>query len=234
MAETISPHDLVPMDLFHSEPMRIDIVYANRTHPENIFGINLYRHDARMILHRDLARVVIVTARTLRRDYGWTLVLKDGLRTVNAQEKLMLTNTVLQNPHWLEEPNRLLSSPGKGAHPRGMAIDVSIDGVDMGTVFDEMTEQSARAYTGFDAVILDNRQKLEDAFMNAAKKLHLPLLPLPSEWWDFRFPASHHEQWDPLRDEDLPASLRMTMDGSTDDNSMMHFDKVVKEVLNSL
>lgn len=232
MPETINPQDIVPMDLFEgAEPFEIDLVYADAMHPENIFGIDLYGAQARLSLHRDMARITILTARTLREKHGWTLVLKDGLRTADAQEKLMHTDIVKAHPEWLQGPNRMLSSPGGGGHPRGMAIDVTIKGVDMGTRFDEMTAQSARDYTEFDPVILDNRKKLEDGFISSAQKLSLPMLPLPSEWWDFRFPASYYDGYTPLHDADLPAPLRMLTPSS---DAALRFDSVAKEVLNSL
>lgn len=223
------------MDIFTaSEPLKIDLVYADKNHPENIFGINLYDAQARLSLHRNLARVVIKAARALYEKKGWILILKDGLRTLDAQEALMETEIVRSNPHWLEGPDRLLSSPGGGGHPRGMAVDVSVEGVDMGTRFDEMTTQSARAYTGFAKTILENRAILETAFVQAAQSLSLPLLPLPSEWWDFRFPASYHQNYAPLREDDLPGPLKTMSRPIHGDDDAAHFDRLAKEVLNSL
>lgn len=235
----IDPRDLVPMDLFIAdEPLAIDLVYAKAKHPENIFGIAAYHTGARLTLHKDLARIVVAAARTIHQGHGWTLVLKDGLRPIEAQKILIETDIVRNNPHWLEEP-RLLSSPGQGAHPRGMAIDVSVldkDSipVDMGTVFDEMTPQSARAYTGFSADILQNRAILENAFMNAATALNIPLLPLPSEWWDFRIPASHSGQYAPLSDADLPGPLRMCTEAGPDDAAKEAMAALAKDIANSL
>ncbi len=196
------------------EPFLIDIVYAKAQHSENIFGCALYHENARLVLHRDMARIILLCARTLKEKYSWTLILKDGLRPVEAQARMMETDIVRRNPHWLEGPRRMLSSPGIGAHPRGMAIDVSaIDStgqpVDMGTVFDEMTEQSARDYTGFPAQITENRERLQNAFTETAAKLGLPMLPLPSEWWDFRFPADYSNGFAPLSDSDLPDDLKI-------------------------
>jgi zinc D-Ala-D-Ala dipeptidase len=226
------PHMLVPMDLFADvEPISIDIVYAHPNHPENIFGTAIYHSAARLSLHRDLAAIVLRAARKLHRAYGWTLVLKDGLRPVEAQTRMMHTPVVMANPRWLEPPGQLLSRPGQGAHPRGMAIDVSVKGVDMGTVFDSMTPESARDYTGFSAEILANRKKLESAFVESAAEYGLPLLPLPSEWWDFRFPASFYEGWDAFSEDDLPGPLKML--GPTN-NDAMHFDRLKKDVLNML
>jgi D-alanyl-D-alanine dipeptidase len=218
--ETIDPRDLVPMDVFKGEPIEIDVVYAQAGHPENIFKTAIYKKTARLSLHADLARVTLSCARLLNERYGWTLVLKDGLRTIEAQQRQMETEIVRANPDWLEEPDVMLAKPGHGAHPRAMAIDVSLKDssgspVDMGTVFDEMTPQSARAYEGFSPLVLQNRQRLENGFMEAAEKLRLPMAPLSSEWWDFRFPRDYYMAFAPLSDNDLPASFQMCGHDST-------------------
>ncbi len=230
------------MDLFAgAEPVAIDLVYADAAHPENIFKTALYHRDARLSLHKDLAKIVLAVARDLHDHEGWTLVLKDGLRPVESEQAAMETQTIKDNPHWLEGPNVLFSKPGTGAHPRGMAIDVSVtdarcaEPVNMGTVFDEMTAHSARDYNGFEKAVLNNRRILEQSFIAQAARLGLPMLPLPSEWWDFRFPRSHYEQWSPLREGDLPLPLR-TINPACDDTGewQSRFDKTMKEVLNSL
>lgn len=237
--KSVDPRDLVPMDLFAAdEPLAIDLVYAKGGHPENIFGIAAYHPAARLTLHKDLARIVIAAARGIRQNHGWTLVLKDGLRPIEAQKILIETDIVRANPHWLSAP-RLLSSPGQGAHPRGMAIDVSAlneNGapVDMGTVFDEMTPQSARACAGLGAGILQNRAVLEKAFVRAAAALNMPLLPLPSEWWDFRIPASHSGQYAPLSDADLPGPLRMCAAPMANEEEQARMAALAKDIANSL
>lgn len=202
--------------------LRIDLVYAQAGHPENIFG-KIYRNGARLWLHRNLAAIVREAAPTLSAQCGWRLVLKDGLRTVEAQEAMQRAEIVRRNPHWLEGPDRLLSPPGQGAHPRGMAIDLvpeNEDGspVDMGTPFDFLSEDprrnpAARDFTDLPEAVLRNRKTLENAMTGAAEKLGFPLLPLPSEWWDFRFPAERYEHYAPLRDADLPPDMAMTEAG---------------------
>ncbi len=214
------------MDVFEDEPVKIDLIYADAAHPQNIFRIAAYDKTMRLILHKDMARVVLDVARTLHKNFGWTLILKDGLRPVEAQQRLVETDIVKANSHWLEEP-RLLSGPGQGAHPRGMAVDVSCEdasgnAIDMGTLFDEMTAQSARAYTGFSADVLENRKRLETAFVQSAAKLSLPMLPLPSEWWDFRFPASYSGLFAPLSEKDLKS-----LEGA-------NFDTLAKSILMSI
>lgn len=225
------------MDAFTPrEPIAIDLVYADAAHPENVFALAAYHSKARLTLHRDLARVVLKTARILHERHGWILVLKDGLRPIEAQRALMDTDIVRRNPHWLEEP-RLLSGPGQGAHPRGMAIDVSAkekDGgpVDMGTLFDAMVPESARSHDGFTDDILQNRVWLENAFREAGEALGLPVHPLSSEWWDFRFPSSYSNAYAPLSDADLPDPLKMCTSG--EDKGDMDFTQLAKDILLSI
>lgn len=237
MPETLDPHELVPMDLFTAqEPLRIDLVYINKNHPDNTFKTALYHEGARLFLHRDLARIVVETARKLHEKHRYFLILKDGLRTMEAQQAMGETAIVKANPHWLGD---MVSRAGIGAHPRAMAIDVALaddkgDDIDMGTAFDTMTPQSARSYGGFSAGVQQNRKLLEDAFVEGAAKFDLPMLPLPSEWWDFRFPRSHYERWAPLSDHDLPPEFRMASPQNHTGEWKDRFDKLAKEVLNSL
>lgn len=216
----IGAGDLVVMNgLSAKEPIRIDLVYAQPHHPENIFGCAIYRPDAPFILHKDLAAVTVAAARDLYVRHGYISVLMDGLRPVEAQTAMQETDIAKRNPHWFEEP-RLLSPPGRGGHPRGMAVDIVLvkqDGtrVDMGTPFDYLSEDrahnpAARAYTNFPPEILENRRVLKDAMVRAAAGLGLPLLPLPSEWWDFRFPAETYNRFAPLHDAELPPEFRMS------------------------
>jgi D-alanyl-D-alanine dipeptidase len=217
----IRPEDLIAMDTLAEEiPLRVDIVYAQARHPQNMFKEAIYRPEARLWLHRDFADIVILAARRCYEVYGYVFVLKDGLRTVEAQEKIVNTAIVKANPHWLQEP-RLFSPPGKGGHPRGMAIDVILETVggqklDMGTEFDYLTTDpninpAARDFPNISDNAKQNRKILEDTMVLAARDLDKPLLPLPAEWWDFRFPKEILDQYKPLSDYDLPAGMRMTI-----------------------
>lgn len=217
----IAPGALVDMNEVAAETkLRIDLVYAQAEHPENIFGLALYRPEARLFLHRDLAGIVRRAAADCYARHGYVFVLKDGLRTVEAQAMMQETAIVKANPHWTREPDRLLSPPGKGGHPRGMAIDIVLETengalVEMGTHFDHLTADPAmnpakRGFEGISDEAKANRQILEDCMINAAAALGLPLLPLPAEWWDFRFPADYSNRYAPLSDRDLPPEMRMT------------------------
>lgn len=236
--EKISPADLVPMDIFvGNEPIKIDLVYANKNHERNIFGEALYHDKARLWAHRDIAAITLLTARILNRAYDYTVEIQDCLRTTEAQAAMGNTKIVRENPHWLQEPNRMVSPPGHGAHPRGMAIDVGIldsngNQIDMGTPFDDMDKKSYRSYNGFSEEIQRNRLALEDAFMKSAKLLGHDFLPLPSEWWDYRFPAETYRKYEALGDENLPPQMQMTqnIDSGIKDFNDAHFQKLGNEI----
>ena len=215
------PHrDLVIMDELISEhPFKIDVVYAQAHHPENLFGGAIYRKDAPLILHYLLADIVIKAAHYAHERHDMSFVLMDGYRPVEAQQAMQETDIVRRNPHWCSGPQRLLSPPRKGGHPRGMAIDIVLEDrsaqrVDMGTPFDYLSEDrnnnpAARGFTGFSATILTNRKILEDCMVDAAKDLGRDILPLPAEWWDFRFHSEFYNDYAPIYDADLPEHLRV-------------------------
>lgn len=197
--------------------LRVDLAYARADNL--LFGERIYRPDARLWLYKDLARTVIAAAGLLQ-GQGYRLVLYDGLRTMEAQEKMLQTKRVQQNPHWLQEP-RLLSSPGKGAHPRGMAIDCALESdagvlLDMGTPFDYLAENAApkhnpahRDYPGLSAAAKTHRNILHNAILGGAAGCGVEIIGLLQEWWDYRLPAAVYEQYTPLRDADLSLEMRM-------------------------
>jgi D-alanyl-D-alanine dipeptidase len=167
-----------------------------------------------------MAAVIVRAAEICFKKTGWAFEVKDCLRTVEAQQLMTETAIVKAHPQWLEEPGRLLSPPGRGGHPRGMAVDIVLvdqngEEIDMGVPFDYLTEDrsnnpAARNYTGFSATILSNRRVLEESMMQAAQEAGREMVPLPQEWWDFRFPHSYTSLFAPIHDADLPPHLRMT------------------------
>ncbi len=236
----LNPADFIPMDIFvEREPIKIDLVYADAKHPRNIFGEAIYSQNARLWAHKDLAAITLLAASKLHKSHEWTMDIKDCLRTIDAQTAMQKTDVVQAHPEWMiDGPDRLLAPPGAGGHPRGMAIDVHpIDKndtlVDMGTPFDHMEESSARNYTGFSKGILENRKILEDAFMNSATSLGFEFLPLPSEWWDFRFPSEYSDQYAHLSDADLPPQMQMTnkIDNKIPDFDDDHFEKLADSII---
>jgi zinc D-Ala-D-Ala dipeptidase len=216
----ITAADLVALDDFAGRhPVKIDLVYAQPQHPDNMFRSGIYKKDAKMWAHHSFAPIVLRAAALCYAQKKWLFELKDCLRPVEAQAAMMESDIVKANPHWIQEPNRLLSPPGKGGHPRGMAIDIVLvdeNGaeVDMGTRFDYLSPDrnnnpAARSYTGFSAEILSHRKLLEDCMMQAAKEAGRELLPLPQEWWDFRFPYAYSNLYEPVSDRALPPGMRM-------------------------
>lgn len=237
--QNIPPADLVPMDIFISrEPVLIDLVYAKANHARNIFKTQLYRDGARLWAHKDIVAVTLLTARLLNNSHGYKLEIKDCLRTTDAQGAMQETDIVKANPQWCAPgPNRLLSPPGGGGHPRGMAIDVCVidkngHDVDMGTPFDFMGEKSARNYQGFSDGILNNRKTLETAFVKSGEALNFPIMPIPPEWWDFRFYPEYTGQFSPLSDSDLPPQMQMTriMESNIPDFSENHFQRLADSI----
>lgn len=235
--KTIAPERLIPMDLFAEDlPLRIDLAYAQRDNL--LFGEAIYRRDARLWLHEDLAAVVLLASGLIHEAYGFSCVLYDGLRTTDAQEAMLKTQRVKDNPHWLEEP-RLLSPPGAGAHPRAMAIDLSLETsegalVDMGTPFDDLSEKAHRDYE-HSANVMKNRNILHDCMVKAARLCNMPLLPLPQEWWDFRLPPEMYENYDPLSDSILPPQMRLMNglhDSGAGDFDAGHFEGKADNLMN--
>jgi D-alanyl-D-alanine dipeptidase len=217
--KAISPDDLICMnDLTQNYNFRVEMAYA--ADDNLLFGERIYRPDAKLYLHKDLAGIVCEAATICLKEHKARFILYDGLRTIEAQERMMQTQRVKDNPQWLEEP-RLLSPPGGGGHPRGMAIYIGLETLggqllDMGTAFDflatnpEASHNPAhREHPNLSTHIMKNRQKLDDSMATAAAKLSLPLLPLPQEWWDFRLPPEVFNQYAPLSDSDLPPSMQL-------------------------
>lgn len=217
--KVIAPESLLCMNNYAEEyPLRIDLAYARADNL--LFDERIYRPDAKLWLHTDLAAVVLLASKICYDQYRHRFVLYDGLRTLDAQKKMLETQRVRDNPHWLKEP-RLLSPPGQGGHPRGMAIDISLEDesgnlLDMGTPFDFLAENpnplhnpAHRQHPKVSKQAVRNRNILNLAMVDAAKALNTPLLLLPQEWWDFRVPPATYEQFEPLSDKDLPEEMRM-------------------------
>lgn len=214
--QAINPASLVEMNAFTGPALRVECAYAR---DDNLlFGERIYRADAKLWLHADLAGIVLKAAEMAQKS-GYRLILYDGLRTVEAQEKMLRTDQVKKNPQWLEEP-RLLSPPGAGAHPRGMAIDLSLETaagalLDMGTPFDFLAASPAPEHNQAHRLhpqpseIARNRALLDGFMRGASESLNIPLFFLPQEWWDYRLPTEIWQNYAPLHDRGLPPERRM-------------------------
>jgi D-alanyl-D-alanine dipeptidase len=210
-------NEIIPLNAFlNTYPIEIDVVYAQKTHPDNHFP-DLYSPEAKIMwAHKDIAAVTLRAAQICNELYGWIFKINDCLRPVEAQ----------QGMETYEYDPSLVSKPASGAHPRAMAIDIepidsSGDLVPMGTAFDYFAENpdldnpAARNYTKFSDIVLDNaaiwsnRQKLEFSMRWAATSLGREILPLPQEWWDFREVEAVWDKWKPLKEMDLLPCQRL-------------------------
>ena len=248
MNKKINPAELVPMDIFiGQEPIDVDLVYQQAAHPRNIFEEQLYQEHARLWLHKDLAKIVILASRILlwhgsqNHKEIWHMQLKDGLRTTDTQAAMAETEIVKANPHWKDPEHMYLSPPGTGAHPRGMSIDIipiTRQGtlIPMGTEFDDMSEQSGRSDKNLPAEILQNRALLEKSVGEAAILCDQDILALPTEWWDFRRLSDHYDQFAPLSDADLPPQMQMTNAIRNDiaDFPESHFEKLAEDITSAI
>lgn len=220
----INPEDLHCLNDYENKyPIKVDLVYAKPNHKDNMFKEAIYKADAKMWIHKELLPVILHASEIVYDNHKYIFELKDGLRTKDAQLKITETEIVKAHPHWTADgPYRLFSGPGKGGHPRGMAIDIILKDeetgleIDMGTPFDFLTEDpnpannpASRKYKNFPAEILQNRMILENAMIEAAKQTNVFINPLEVEWWDFRFHNQYMNKFAPLSDDDLPAEMRM-------------------------
>lgn len=218
--KNLDVNHIIPLNAFEStQPIIIDVVYAQPNHPDNLFKDLYSPHAKIMWAHKDIAAMTIRAAQICNEQYGWKLKINDCLRPVEGQEGMAVYGF---------DPS-VVSVPGSGAHPRAMAIDIEpidTDGqaVPMGTSFDFFSEDvtlnnpAARNYTKFkgshkeNEEIWMNRQRLEFAMRYAATSLKREILPLAEEWWDFRELAEVWEQWKPLRESDLHSYQRLIND----------------------
>lgn len=216
-SKTIQSDDLIDLSpLAEDRLVRIELAYAR---DDNLlFGERIYRNDAKLHAHVIIAKIIKEAAKTAQ-EAGYRMVLYDSFRSTDAQARMLQTQAVRDNPQWLEEP-RLLSPPGAGAHPRGMAIDCSLetlDGelLDMGTPFDYLAadpspahNKAHRQHPDLSDEVLHNRALLDGFMLGAAELCEMQLFLLPQEWWDFRLPREIYEQYSPLSDNDVSAEKR--------------------------
>lgn len=213
--------------LSQEEPFNVHLAYAR---DDNLlFGERIYAPHAQLWLFKPLADVVVTAARLCAGRSDARFVLYDGLRTVDAQAAMLKTRRVKDNPHWLGDlglgdpaqgKSPLLSRPGTGGHPRGMAIDIGLAGadgtlLDMGCPFDYLADDPApehnpahRDYQGLSDEVRKNRALLDGCMAEASAKQLLTVEPLAQEWWDFRLPRSFYKDFPPLSEADLPAYMR--------------------------
>lgn len=202
--EKISADDLLRLVDYQTDaPFEIDLVYAQAEHPDNHFP-NLYRPEAQLFVHRLLLPVLLEAARMAQARHGWTLCFLDCFRSIEAQEKMAKYGF---NPD-------LVMLPGRGGHPRGMAVDVTVKGINFGTPFDfftdDLSQNPAARHWQHAPEIMQNRAWLDACMFDAAAANNLPFQGFAEEWWDYRVPRDFFEKFAPVSEADLPASHKLT------------------------
>lgn len=211
-SKIITPDQLVTMSRFSSSfPIDIDLVYAKLDHPDNHFKvilpgsdseIALYRKDAPMLVHKSLAEIILGATKYIGARHS--LSLKDSFRPGDAQLGMGYCKDKNGNTY----PSNLVSTPGQGAHPLGMAADIMLKKkgveVDAGTPFDyfdvEAVERnelpkSSRLNNNITDLQKANQRLLETAMMRSALDHGRLMMPLEDEHWDFRFPPNMEALW---------------------------------------
>jgi D-alanyl-D-alanine dipeptidase len=238
MDKQLESQDFIPLNLFEKlYPVKTDLVYAQTHHPDNHFP-ELYDPSAKLLwVHKDLLPVILLASVLCEQRHGWTLIAHDCLRPTEAQAKMAIYGY----------PPELVSSPGMGAHPRGMSIDFLPAGVDMGTPYDHFAEDlsnnpAARNATSFpgktprEAIeIVERRRNFESAVREAASAFGHEIYPLAEEWWDFRFEkegtklgSTYWASYAPVDEQNLPGYMRLV---SKPDPVPAHIEKGWEETV---
>jgi D-alanyl-D-alanine dipeptidase len=181
----------------NGRPLHVDKATYEKT--PRVLRVNkftkAYRKDAAIWLHQSMADVVVDAALYLRRKYGWTSIIYDGLRTVDG------AYNVYSQMSEEDIASGIFAAPGSSAHNKGMAADVVMFDetgklVEMGGNFDHLDMRTnSRTCTDLPQEALENRIKREIAYQHAALLNGRLFAPLRSEFWDERFPENSEDNW---------------------------------------
>ena len=218
-ARDVAPDELVDMASYNNPALIICLAYAQdeliynnknqimaadnesykltpREQRVNKFGLT-YKRDAKFLLHKTLADIVVGAANYLHETHNWRTVLYDGLRTVDGAFKIY--NFATDD----DLASNILAMPGQSSHNKGLAVDsmvVDKDGseIEMGGHFDHLDmSTNMRHYNGdrISDIAKKNRLIREAAFLRSAFSQNLLIAPLRSEFWDDRLPENHEDLW---------------------------------------
>jgi D-alanyl-D-alanine dipeptidase len=144
---------------------------------------------ARCFLRPEVAEA-LEEANQIAKDKGYTLVIYDCYRPYGYQKVMY---DIVNDP-------RYVAPPGKGSnHNRGRAVDLSLADengnlLDMGTPFDDFTEQSNYDADGLTREARRNRRVLKNIMKKAG------FSPYSHEWWHFDYKKQNYEtadfRWD--------------------------------------
>ncbi len=193
----------------NSSVFDVELVYSNPQHPYNIFVNDqqetAYIHNADFVVSSPIEKILYHVQKYIPAQM--TMRLYDCLRPIEAQAFMKQFKDSLNIDH------NMLSDPGMGGHPRGMAIDCAlvpmnapygVCSVDYGTAFDDLdfiinndgTKMALAHRNNLKSISFgakQNRLLLEIVMQKAALDAKIPLMPLPQEWWDFRLPKNQND-----------------------------------------
>jgi D-alanyl-D-alanine dipeptidase len=154
----------------------LDIRYATA---DNLTGAPIYTRPVALL--RPEAHAMLLAAARRAAVLGLRIKVFDAFRPVEAQWALW---HALPDPRFVSDP-----AAGRGLHPRGIAVDLTlVDGatsveLDMGTGFDAMTPLSAQDAIDLPAEVIRHRALLLGT-MAAVGWEHIQ-----SEWWHYQVPG---------------------------------------------
>jgi len=161
---------LVP--LLPEDGFVLDLRYAT---PDNVAGRVIYSRAVALLL--PVARERLLRAAALARALGLRIRVLDAFRPIEAQWILW---DALQDKSFVSDPRE------GGVHPRGAAVDVTLDdavrgtSLDMGTSFDAISARASHGCLEVGAEAQRNRAILL-GLMTAAGWDHYA-----REWWHFQ------------------------------------------------
>ncbi|GEM_PF-247420 len=149
----------------------IDLKYATK---DNFTGMRVYPDNAVALLRKDTA-LKLKNANEASKKDGYRIKVLDAYRP-----------QYIQYVFWYFVPNpNFVSDPLRGSkHNRGASVDVTLvdkDGneIEMGTAFDDFTEEAAYDYPRHTETALKNMKYLRDVMEGAGFK------GISTEWWHF-------------------------------------------------
>lgn len=155
----------------------IDLRYRTS---ENATGRPLYPSNMPCLLHSATIERLATAQRILRQE-GYGLKILDAWRPPESHQALW---NAVRDPRWVVPP-----SDGLSMHCYGLAVDVTLVDINgkeqrMPSAYDEFSERAKTNYTGPDAEIRQNVERLQNAMKKAGFRA------IPDEWWHFDIPGN--------------------------------------------
>lgn len=168
--------DLVKID-FEDFGFIEKMVYAS---PNNFTKQKIYPCAACYLIKEVADALLKVQEKTKK--LNLRIVIFDCYRPHSLQKKMF---DLAKNPDYVADPKKV------SKHNRGCAVDVGLADftgklLDMGTEFDDFSEDSHYANTDFDNDARKNRKILRDVMVDFG------FVPYDKEWWHFNFQNTNY------------------------------------------